>query len=104
MSPGPSDGAAPRTPRTSDEEILGAESTIVATELREEQRLTRIHDELDHAFTAMADVRRGISVFGSARIAPGHDYYEAARAIGRGLGERGLEVITGGGPGCMEAA
>src|SRR3954454_25117965 len=93
-----------RVPQTSDEEILGAESTIVATELAEHERLQRIHDELDHAFAAMAHVTRGVSVFGSARIPAGHEYYEQARAIGRGLGERGLEVITGGGPGCMEAA
>jgi uncharacterized protein (TIGR00730 family) len=93
-----------RPPRTSDEEILGAESTIVATELREEQRLDRIHDELDHAFAAMASVRRGISVFGSARTVPGSEHYELARAVGRGLAQRGSEVITGGGPGSMEAA
>jgi uncharacterized protein (TIGR00730 family) len=96
--------AEPRTPRTSDEEILGAQSAIVASELREEQRLDRIHDELDHAFTALEPVKRGISVFGSARIAPGHPYYEQARAIGRCLAEHGLDVITGGGPGGMEAA
>ena len=94
----------PRVPRTSDEEILGAESAAVASELKESQRLQRIHDELDTAFHAMAPVRRGISVFGSARIPPGHAYYETARAVGRGLGEQGMQVITGGGPGCMEAA
>ena len=94
----------PRTPRTSDEEILGAESTIVGSQLREEQRLERIHDELDHAIEAMKPIRRGVSVFGSARSAPGSHDYELARAVGRALGERGLEVITGGGPGCMEAA
>src|SRR5436305_1445907 len=94
----------PRTPQTSDEEILGAESSIIATELRESERLRRIHDELDHAFAAMAPVLRGVSVFGSARIPPGHAYYEAARVIGHRLGDRGMDVITGGGPGCMEAA
>ena len=97
-------GFALRVPQTADEEILGAESTIVASELAEHERLQRIHDELDHAFATMAPVKRGVSVFGSARIPPGDRYYELARAIGRGLGERGLEVITGGGPGCMEAA
>jgi len=95
---------APRVPRTSDEEILGAESAIVESRFAEEQRLDRIHDELDHAIAAMSDVRRGISVFGSARTAPGSAHYEMARAVGRGLAKRGLEVITGGGPGCMEAA
>src|SRR3954454_18811500 len=94
----------PRLPQTSDEEILQAESTLVASELEESQRLRRIHDELDHAFRAMAPVRRGISVFGSARGPSGHAYYETARAIGRGLGDHGMQVITGGGPGCMEAA
>src|SRR3954451_13427732 len=93
-----------RIPRTSDEEILGAESQLVESELRESQRLQRIHDELDHALRAMAPVRRGISVFGSARVPSGHAYYETARAIGRCLGEHGMQVITGGGPGCMEAA
>src|SRR3954451_5616814 len=93
-----------RIPRTSDEEILGAESQLVESELRESQRLQRIHDELDHALRAMAPVRRGISVFGSARVPSGHAYYETARAIGRGLGEHGMQVITGGGAGCMEPA
>ena len=93
-----------RVPRTSDEELLGAESAIVESELRESQRLQRIHDELDHAFRTMAPVRRGIAVFGSARTPSGHPSYETARAIGRGLGEQGVQVITGGGPGCMEAA
>lgn len=91
-------------PRTSDEEILGAQSAVVATWLREEERLDRIREELDRSFGALAGVRRGVSVFGSARIPEGHEYYEWARAVGRGLAERGLEVITGGGPGCMEAA
>ena len=45
-----------------------------------------------------------MSVFGSARTEPGSAHYAAARAIGKGLGERGLAVITGGGPGSMEAA
>jgi uncharacterized protein (TIGR00730 family) len=95
---------SPRTPRTSDEEILGAESTIVGSDLREEQRLDRIHDELDSAIEAMKPIRRGVSVFGSARTAPDSPDYELARAAGRELGKRGLDVITGGGPGCMEAA
>jgi uncharacterized protein (TIGR00730 family) len=93
-----------RIPRTSDEEILGAESAIVETELREAQRLQRIHDELDHAFAAMAPVKRGVAVFGSARIPPGEPHYETAREVGRCLGRQGMQVITGGGPGCMEAA
>lgn len=45
-----------------------------------------------------------VTVFGSARFAPGHPYYELARATGRHLAESGYAVMTGGGPGIMEAA
>ncbi len=45
-----------------------------------------------------------VTVFGSARFAEGHRYYELARDLGRGLAEAGYNVITGGGPGIMEAA
>jgi uncharacterized protein (TIGR00730 family) len=55
-------------------------------------------------FERMAGVRRAVSVFGSARIPEGHPDYQLARAVGRRLGESGFCVITGGGPGIMEAA
>jgi uncharacterized protein (TIGR00730 family) len=45
-----------------------------------------------------------VTVFGSARFAEGHEYYELARSVGRKLAEQGYIVITGGGPGIMEAA
>lgn len=45
-----------------------------------------------------------ITVFGSARMAEAHPYYELAREVGRGLGRLGFTVMTGGGPGLMEAA
>ena len=45
-----------------------------------------------------------VTVFGSARCAPGHPYYELARDVGRRLTELGFTVMTGGGPGLMEAA
>jgi uncharacterized protein (TIGR00730 family) len=93
-----------RAPRTADEEILGAESVLVATELADEQRLERIAGELRRAFAAMSTVPRAASVFGSARTPPDSAGYELARAVGRELGARGLAVITGGGPGAMEAA
>ena len=93
-----------RPPRSADEEILGAETSLVETLLADEERLDRIRDELAGAFARMSEVGRGVSVFGSARTPPGSPHYETARAVGRKLGERGLAVITGGGPGCMEAA
>jgi len=94
----------PRKPRTADEEIIGAETGLVEAVLADDQRLRRIHDELEHAFTVMSEVTRAVSVFGSARAAEGTAAYTVAREIGRCLGTHGMAVITGGGPGCMEAA
>jgi uncharacterized protein (TIGR00730 family) len=45
-----------------------------------------------------------VTIFGSARFQAGHPYYELARDIGRGLAQAGYAVMTGGGPGLMEAA
>jgi uncharacterized protein (TIGR00730 family) len=93
-----------RTPATPDEELLSAEQPVVAVQRTEAQRLERIHDELVRGYKALAPVRCGISIFGSARVAPGDPVYERAREIGHKLGTAGFDVITGGGPGVMEAA
>jgi uncharacterized protein (TIGR00730 family) len=91
-------------PATTDEELLGAQAQAVATEHTDVERLARIHDELARGFTALAGVRRGVSVFGSARVRPDDPRYAHAREVGRRLGQHGFAVITGGGPGIMEAA
>jgi len=93
-----------RPPATTDEELLGAQSAVVATEQTEDQHLARIHDELAKGFEALAHITRGVSIFGSARVRANDPRYALARDIGRRLGERGFAVITGGGPGIMEAA
>jgi uncharacterized protein (TIGR00730 family) len=93
-----------RPPATTDEELLGAQSAVVATEQTEDQRLARIHDEFAKGFEALAAITRGVSIFGSARVRADDPRYALARDIGRRLGERGFAVITGGGPGIMEAA
>jgi len=93
-----------RPPATTDEELLGAQSAVVATEHTEGQRLARIHDEFAKGFAALAGITRGVSIFGSARAGEDDPRYALARDIGRRLGERGFAVITGGGPGIMEAA
>jgi uncharacterized protein (TIGR00730 family) len=97
---------APRTPATDDEELLGADIPVVETLQTDAQRVTRMRDELARGFEALEEVRsrRAVSVFGSARVPPGTPEYELARVIGRRLGEEGFAVITGGGPGLMEAA
>jgi len=93
-----------RRPATPDEELLGAERPAVATERSEDERLERIHDELVMGYEALAGLGCGVSVFGSARTARDHPDYALARTTARRLGEAGFAVITGGGPGIMEAA
>lgn len=94
----------PRRPETADEELIGAESPDVASELTDSQRVERIASEIDRAFTTLAHVRNGITVFGSARLGPGTPEYELTRQLGKRLAEVGATVITGGGPGVMEGA
>jgi uncharacterized protein (TIGR00730 family) len=67
-------------------------------------RALRILGEFVDGFDALARVGRAVAVFGSARMSPDNPYYNAAVQVGHGLAERGYGVITGGGPGIMEAA
>ncbi|MDV7245709.1 MULTISPECIES: TIGR00730 family Rossman fold protein [Rhodococcus] len=67
-------------------------------------RVLRIQSEFVEGFGALAEVPRAVTVFGSARTSVDHAEYEAGRALGAGLAEAGFAVITGGGPGVMEAA
>jgi uncharacterized protein (TIGR00730 family) len=67
-------------------------------------RALRILGEFVDGFDALARIGPAVSVFGSARVAPDSRYYGLARGVGRLLAERGYAVITGGGPGIMEAA
>jgi uncharacterized protein (TIGR00730 family) len=76
----------------------------VDLEADDERRLDRIHDEIDTAFKALRDVEEGVSIFGSARVEEGHPWYELCRETAACLTHHGFTVITGGGPGLMEAA
>jgi hypothetical protein len=67
-------------------------------------RALRILSEFVEGFDALAELGPAVTVFGSARVRPGSEAYELARTIGRRLAEAGYAVITGGGPGAMEAA
>jgi len=67
-------------------------------------RALRILSEFVEGFDAMAKVGPAITVFGSARTRPDDPVYELARTIARRLAEAGYAIITGGGPGTMEAA
>src|SRR3954454_2755464 len=94
----------PRSPATPDEEILNAESPAVRATRTEEERLERISHELELGFARLAEIGPAVSIFGSARTLPDTPEYEFARRTARMLGESGLAIITGGGPGLMEAA
>jgi uncharacterized protein (TIGR00730 family) len=67
-------------------------------------RVLRIQSEFVEGFGALAELGPAISVFGSARTTRTDPHYALAVELGRGLAEAGFAVITGGGPGAMEAA
>lgn len=71
---------------------------------REKARLKRIMSEFEHGFRRLHKLGPAVTVFGSARFKPGHPHYELAREVGRELALAGFTVLTGGGPGAMEAA
>jgi uncharacterized protein (TIGR00730 family) len=94
----------PRTPATLDEELLEAEVTEVLSLESDASRVERVAAEMRAGFHALAGVGRGVSVFGSARTPADHPDYRRAQDVCRTLGAAGYAVITGGGPGIMEAA
>ena len=67
-------------------------------------RVLRIQSEFVEGFGLLSEVPSCVSVFGSARTLPGEPDYLLGEQVGRGLAEAGFGVITGGGPGIMEAA
>ncbi|MFD8590941.1 TIGR00730 family Rossman fold protein [Streptomyces sp. NPDC059637] len=90
-------------PSTTDQRLL--DSRGPTDWLHEDPwRVMRIQSEFVEGFGALAEVGRAVSVFGSARIARESPEYEQGVRLGRALAEAGFAVITGGGPGAMEAA
>ena len=67
-------------------------------------RIFRIMSEFVDSFQTMSQVGPAVTVFGSARTKPTDPYYRSALEIGKGLAKHNLAVVTGGGPGIMEAA
>lgn len=90
---------------TADEELLcclGPQFPPLAQ--TDPARIRRIEAELAKGFRSLEGVTKGVSIFGSARTRPGTPDYTLARAVAEQLGGAGFTVITGGGPGIMEAA
>jgi uncharacterized protein (TIGR00730 family) len=94
----------PIQPATPNEEIIQADQPQVVSTKTDEQRLELIERELRVGFDTLRDLGPAVCVFGSARTPPDHPEYALSREIGRRIGEAGFAVITGGGPGAMEAA
>ena len=93
-----------RVPSSADEEIIYAESALVQSEREDAERLRRVQHELELGFRELGKIGPAVCVFGSARLPEDGPDYQRAREMGRALGEAGFAVITGGGPGLMEAA
>jgi uncharacterized protein (TIGR00730 family) len=94
----------PRAPATYDEELLGAESQEILTTQSDPERIERVKRELEIGFRELAQIGPAVSIFGSARTVEQDPAYELARRTAHMLGSAGFAVITGGGPGIMEAA
>jgi uncharacterized protein (TIGR00730 family) len=97
---------AARTGRpTEDEAILTppAQAPLHFTQT-DPWRVMRVMSEFVQGFDALAEVGNAITIFGSARVKPGETQYETAVRTAQLLGEAGFNIITGGGPGIMEAA
>lgn len=74
------------------------------SKIPEAWRVLRIQSELVDGIESLAKLGRAVTVFGSARVQPGSPWYEEAEKLGELLGVENIPVITGGGPGIMEAA
>ena len=94
----------PPEPLTPNAEIVCAESPHVASTRTDAERLDLVERELRQGFEALAGLGPAVCVFGSARTPESDPLYAEAYELGRAIGEAGFAVITGGGPGLMEAA
>jgi uncharacterized protein (TIGR00730 family) len=91
----------PRSARSeADEALLRGSDDL----LEDFDRAFRMFQEFVRGCRGLYDLGPAVTVFGSARFGPGHRYYELARSLGHELARRRFAVVTGGGPGIMEAA
>ncbi len=90
--------------QTEDRRLLERQPAVVDPLEADPWRVLRIQAEFVEGFDALARVGPAVTVFGSARVREGDPMYEAARQVAAGLARHGFAIITGGGPGTMEAA
>ena len=84
--------------------MQGADIAATAISARESWRVFEIMAEFVEATERLSSIRPAVSIFGSARTAHDHTYYKLTEEISRQLSDAGFSVISGGGPGIMEAA
>jgi uncharacterized protein (TIGR00730 family) len=102
--------AAPKTPGTcriplnEEERIACQHSGMIPHASEITWRVLRIMAELVEGFQLLTRIKREVSVFGSSRAHPNSHWYKEAYQLGRMLGKDGFTIVTGGGPGIMEAA
>jgi uncharacterized protein (TIGR00730 family) len=96
--------ASPRDVRTEDERLFEAPPERAAFTHTDPWRVLRIMGEFVEGFDTLSDIGSAVAIFGSARTAPGNPMYEKAVETARLLARDGFTIITGGGPGIMEAA
>jgi len=82
----------------------GRQYLIDEWKIQDTWRLFRILGEFTEGFETLSEVERAVAIFGSSRILPHDPTYARAEALAEKLVRRGFSVITGGGPGIMEAA
>jgi uncharacterized protein (TIGR00730 family) len=93
------------TPVTEDEKLLQQPSSTGADFTRTDPwRVMRIMGEFIEGFDTLSSIDRGVTIFGSARTSPEDPMYKAAEEVSRLLAQAGFAIITGAGPGIMEAA
>jgi len=93
-----------RRPTLDEELLLWLDGESPAVRAADADRVRDIAEEFARGFQALSVVQRAVTVFGSARTPPEDPGYALARELGGCLGGAGFAVITGGGPGLMEAA
>jgi uncharacterized protein (TIGR00730 family) len=89
---------------TEDEKLLHSPDALDGFTQTDPWRAMRIFSEVIEGFDALAHISKGVSIFGSARTSPDDPQYKQAREVARLLAEKGFAIITGAGPGIMEAA
>src|SRR5215217_6860299 len=89
---------------TEDEKLLQQPGRFDDFTRTDPWRVLRITSEFIEGFDTLASVQKGVTVFGSARTGPEDPQYQCAQEVARLLAEAGFAIITGAGPGIMEAA